>query len=567
MGSHHDPPAATNKRRQPHDTMWEAHKETMELYYLTKNYTLQDTMTHMKTHHDFDASRKMYTQRFKDWGFVKNIKRGEAKLISRERRKRGSKLTETRVRNTVLAEARVARSISRHQKKEAPGATDMPTPSNNSDIIVATPDGNSTPSTPAVLNNGSALAVTPTTDAWTPSYATHRNGWSDADMAVARPGWRNMSHDELRQLKLDASRAYADGNDGDAEHMFRDALSGFRHTAGLTDKHTLKTAYQLASLYANLSRMEDANKVLRWALDSHIKKWSLDHLRTIAHLIQVVELHHFWSEKENAVALIRVIFKSLGKYFEKGETRTAAVGDGHGDNEDESRTQVSGLEHDTSFNDEAETVVDLNLHITGVWLDFGNPTLQQLLGRLITQSEKHPEYLTMHALKARLMLLKLHKEQQQLDTAFAVAKDALPSILRVVSEQDIPLLSESLEISLELAFFYLENGNSKGCEKILSCLADKLERGIVKRHCNGQLVSAALFFELQIACRHHQRDGGGWGNSGPWFERAYMLVIGIGELKSRLGKRLEGIMNTRGLGVDGIAISQETEDFLLSILA
>lgn len=60
----------------------------------------------------------MYTQRFKAWGFVKNLKRNDARVISREMKKRGGKPSETRVRNTVIPESRVLSSIGRHQMKD-----------------------------------------------------------------------------------------------------------------------------------------------------------------------------------------------------------------------------------------------------------------------------------------------------------------------------------------------------------------------------------------------------------------------------------------------------------------
>ncbi|KAH7160975.1 hypothetical protein EDB81DRAFT_783701, partial [Dactylonectria macrodidyma] len=566
LASQRNTPAAKNNRPRLSDATWEAHKEDLRLHYLTKNKTLQETMAHMESQHEFHASRKMYTDRFKEWGFVKNLKRDAAKFISRARRKRGSKATKIQIGTTVLGEARVVRSIERHQKKENFVARDIPTLTNNPDILVATPAGNSNPSTPAGLQNDSAPAGVPITAGWTPSYATPSGAWSDT--STVRADWRNMSHDELRQLKLDAAWSYANGNVHDAEFKFRDALSGFRHRAGSTDNCTLKTAYQLASLYTHLSRMEDAKKVLQWALDSHVNKWSLDHPRTIAHLMQVVELHHSWSKNEIAVDLIREIFGPLTRCSEKEEPR-AIVADDDGDvnSENDPQTQGGGSRDDSGFNDQNETIVDSYLHLEGVWLEFHSPTTEQLLNYLITQCERHPQHLTIHALKARLMLLKLHEKKKQLDTALTVAKDVLLSILQVVSEQDgLPLL-ESLEISIELAFFYLENGSPENCEKIISWLATKLERGIAGGyHYNTNLASAALFFMIQVACKHYQRDGGGWGDASPWFERAYGLRVSLEGPGGLLAKSLENIIKTRGLGIRRLAISLELTDLSLSIL-
>lgn len=367
-----------------------------------------------------------------------------------------------------------------------------------------------------------------------------------------------MSRDDLQRLKLDAAYSYTNGNFHTAEYKFRDSLSGFRHLGGSTDKCTLRTAYQLASLYAKLSRMEDANRVLQWALESHVDKWTMDHPRTIAHKMQVVELYHSWSMGKSAVALIGNLFEALDQYSEKTGTHTIVVDD-EGDtySEQDSRNGDGDSGDDVRTNDQIETRVDSQLHLDGVWLDFHTPTMEHLLSRLIVQCEKHPKDLATHSLKARFMLLKFHEKMHQPGTALTVAKEALQTLLRIMSEQEGPPPVKVLQIAQELAFFYLEHGSPDKCERILCWLAGKLEReNPGGDHFRVDLAQSALSFIIMVACKHQQRDGGGWRDASPWFERAYSLVIGLGDPGGSLARTVEKTIKSRGANIGDYQMAQ-----------
>jgi len=122
--------------------------------------------------------------------------------------------------------------------------------------------------------------------------------------------WNNVTLADIQNLNSDGARLDKEGDNANAEIKFRDALAGFENLLSPTHEETAIAAYLLASFFANHDRMNEADKVLDWLGGNYIRRWGLNHEKTISHLLRVIELLQAWERLDDAMLLLRRILDS-----------------------------------------------------------------------------------------------------------------------------------------------------------------------------------------------------------------------------------------------------------------
>ncbi|KAF8858028.1 hypothetical protein BDZ45DRAFT_726328 [Acephala macrosclerotiorum] len=523
------------RKRRPPESEWNKYKCKIKDLYMTRDLPLEDTMELMEKEHGFCPSMKMYKQKFKLWKWSKKLPRDTAEwMLRRAHNRRNPVSNEPKDTtffwgNQVWTVDRVKQSVGRRNKVEDLAPQDGPTPS---DIVVKTPI--SIVESPHLAS--SPVCSTPSGTPWAPnaipSTAQPRN------VAFLRLRWNNLEFADVQDLKHEAARLDKAGDTINAEIKFRDALSGFEALLSPTHEETTIAAYQFASFLANQDRMKEADRVLDWLGGNYIRRWGLQHRKTVSHLLRVIELLQSWERRDDAMLLLSRVLDSwddmdsdLGP--EIVAVSTNAVQD----------TELEGIDPDVAgqvFKESSDKVeVDSQLRVVSLWLSSSAEGLEPILVRLIQQCEKYPEKLRVQTLQARCSLAKLYLRLEQQDSAIAELEMAQKLLMEILAPND-DLHWSILKTSRQLAFAYVECNNIKSCDYILERVVERLEARLEDK----QDQTAVLVIFLTEIAREYQRVLA-WQNAAPWFERALAIsLIGLGSEDERT-QRLEAALQNQ----------------------
>jgi len=92
--------------------------------------------------------------------------------------------------------------------------------------------------------------------------------------------WKGLTRSDLLAL-FDSAKSYCDqGKYRPAENLFLQAIEGYRYLVGPTYKDVTKAAYALVSLYMEMDRMADADRVIEDITLLYIKNLGYEYRRT-----------------------------------------------------------------------------------------------------------------------------------------------------------------------------------------------------------------------------------------------------------------------------------------------
>ncbi|KAK3323145.1 ankyrin repeat-containing domain protein [Cercophora scortea] len=96
---------------------WDEHREEIVYYYVTQNWSLDEVRKFMKERRGFDSSDASYRRQFKEWQVCKTVRTRELRsvAIKREIRRMAGKETRIVIRDKMIPETRVQRSLERQR--------------------------------------------------------------------------------------------------------------------------------------------------------------------------------------------------------------------------------------------------------------------------------------------------------------------------------------------------------------------------------------------------------------------------------------------------------------------
>jgi tetratricopeptide (TPR) repeat protein len=80
------------------------------------------------------------------------------------------------------------------------------------------------------------------------------------------------------------------GRANEAEDMLHQVFLGMAHVLGKTNEDTVKAAYNLADLYADSGRMDEATAMIEKVIEYHRTTYGYEDLRTQQNVLHAVEL-------------------------------------------------------------------------------------------------------------------------------------------------------------------------------------------------------------------------------------------------------------------------------------
>lgn len=109
--------------------------------------------------------------------------------------------------------------------------------------------------------------------------------------------WQGYSRTDLQEMWRTALKCRDTGKFDEAENMLSQAFVGLGHVMGKTNSDTVRAAYNLADLYAQSGRMEQANDLLEKVIQNFLETYGCKDSRTQQNTFHAIELLNSWNRE------------------------------------------------------------------------------------------------------------------------------------------------------------------------------------------------------------------------------------------------------------------------------
>ncbi|KAI0974341.1 hypothetical protein F4678DRAFT_470408 [Xylaria arbuscula] len=254
----------------------------------------------LKEQHSFKASTKLYKDRFKIWGWQKNLPAGHAHFMAEKAKKRsleegkstiftygGQSWPEDRILSSAMRAKRARTAASEIEDIETPSEISYETPM----TIADTP--------------GARIVDIEDDDFDSTSNAAKRT--------LARPRliWNGYTRASLLVRKTEALRLMTAGEYEEAENLLLEVRDGLTHIIGAASEDCTKVGYALAELYTQSDRDTEASKIIEDMTQQHIEDLGYENKKTQQHVLHCVELLNGWNRTCDAIAFLNRCWELL----------------------------------------------------------------------------------------------------------------------------------------------------------------------------------------------------------------------------------------------------------------
>ncbi|KAF1913313.1 hypothetical protein BDU57DRAFT_522148 [Ampelomyces quisqualis] len=506
---------------------WDVHRAELKKLYLEENKTLNEIMQWMRVKNSFSATSKQYKDRFKVWGWQKNLPVETAQFIVRkaDQRKRAPMHKDTTFTFGGMTWTRErAEATIKRTKKQISETIDVSTPSG---VIYQTPINVDTTSPESALTphekSGEAdeNMASSSSDEW--EYE------SDADSNALPLVWENKTRADVHALFVNARRHAQDGDAEGAERMLKTALSGYNHLLGPTHEETNKVVHTLATLYYEHDRLQDAYQLLEQSCKAYVKKVGMQDRRAYQQVLNVVELLHGWNKGDDALA-----FLARAKDLAEQQNSESNAGRHRQKNSSSAPNRRPATSHGTLLSDAAYTLsnhpqtsaeLEYGLRVARAHASTESTAVEQLLITTINQCGQDANTLAVQRLKAWAELLRLYQRSGDETAGITSYQDAHATFSDVMRRYPWQARMRNkfesfrvIEAALELVAAYVKASYlndaklmfQKCDERATQTFGDDDERTI------WTYISVGLVYQKYR----------NWEEARPWFEQALSIAMG-----------------------------------------
>ncbi|KAJ3535651.1 hypothetical protein NM208_g7047 [Fusarium decemcellulare] len=530
--------ANTRKRSKYNHLNWNAQKAELKRLYMDQDKSLPETMQIMKDEHSFEASTKLYKEKFKQWGWNKKLPVPIAEFMANkaQSRKRGDgRDTVFMYGGKVWDRSRAENTLSRSKKSRTQDSV--------SDMT--TPDGVSYKTPKALDSVEDASQTNEDTSEDSESGSGAREDVIMDDELTLPLSWNGFTRTQLLSMRREGSNLAQQGRLEAAREILTRVLEGFNYLHGAFHEESKKVAYELASLHTLMGDERDADHVLEKLTQAHIKRLGLNHKKTRQHVIHVVELLNGWNRHEDALGLLSLSNEMRQCLDAKGEPdrrrsrkrgrrsrrRMAKVRSPA--REETDAMDIDGAESEISA-DASPSNINYRLDMAHSRVAAKDAGAETLLLALILHCENSPNGLTVQNLRARGELLDLYQKLDLVAARWGAFVSTLSALDRIRESYS---WDEERYESIDVMEAYMQ------------VVANILKSGfpdIAKaQFCKVSLVAEVLFthsderavwinITIGLAIQRYM----GWDDAEEWFNRAYSGAIGWGP-KDGIVKSLE----------------------------
>ncbi|KAJ0122498.1 hypothetical protein J7T55_003011 [Diaporthe amygdali] len=497
---------------------WDTHKHHIQKLYF-ENKTLKQIRETMVRDHAFNASDKLYKNKFSEWRWQKNLSADTALFMvqkAKQRKRNFGKDTTFHYggREWPLQKAETTVSRSKRQRDE------------DHMIIVETPQG-MTYETPA------ALVLSPEKshlyNEKDENDRSDANSISDTDSEASggenmlRLTWEGHTGPEFLTLWKLALQYRDEGKVNEAEYHLERVWTGLRHISGVTNEDTNKVAYSLANLYADTGRMDKAVGLVERVIQDHVKILGYESKITQQRVLLAAEILNGWNRHAEALGMLSRSNELLGtsgldqrRSPRKAKTRRHAREKERSTGADEVSQILA-----TEFNDSDPDKISWALTVARRQVLARSENAEMLLRAIITHCEIYPNENLRQHLVARGELLALYEKLDVADqrvAAFESAMNALKQTWDLVDwDEDRLEHFEIMEASLQLIANMLKSGYKNEARRFF----EEAVELAAKTFGTTDERTIWILITIGIVVQTHM----GWSDARDWFEQAFAAAL------------------------------------------
>ncbi|KEY66009.1 hypothetical protein S7711_06917 [Stachybotrys chartarum IBT 7711] len=497
---------------------WSDNKARIQEIYIKQDKTLKETRQIMADVYGFEASEKLFKEKFKLWGWQKNLPADKAAFMVRKARQRkleAGKDTVFKFGGQEWDSDRAGSTVSRAKMRcQDNPPENVPTPQG---IQYETPVVVVTPSNASIARDDDEMQ------------------WSDTDTEdqedPATDGqdifltWEGLSATDFLAISGYAATCLKDGRVQEAENHYRRALEGLHKITGRTSEKCREITYSLATLYAESARFADALAVIEELIQGYVETLGFHAKKTQQLVLEVVELLNSWNRQDDAMMLLSRAQEILASKPDQTTKRQTAKGRARRQKMTQSREAVEGSDSvaailQTILSSHDRQPIDHGLNVARARVAAKDKAAQQILRAIISQCEKRPLDFAKENLMAHAELLKLHEHlgtAQEKYVAFQQAEAALEKTWESQLWKNDFTSFEVMEASLQLAANSLKGGYSGQAYQMFSDAADKANEVF------GFMDERTVWVSITIGLVYQTHTS--WGLAEPWFERALASAL------------------------------------------
>ncbi|KAF7519889.1 hypothetical protein G7054_g12947 [Neopestalotiopsis clavispora] len=501
---------------------WDGHKAHLQDLYLVKNNSLVETMREMKERYAFEATARVFKDKFKQWGWQKNLPAKHAhfmvhKANNRKRKERkdtifeygGQRWDSKRAKNTLTRTKKTANDDN---------VIDMDTP-------------------------GSIAYMTPTEEASTPTSSEPPEDSDDETVEVIslesedegdsqpRPkfenqnlllSWQGLSRTDLDNMWRRGQTLAEQGRQSDSEELIQRARQGMRQVLGEVHEDTTKATYNLAGLYVLQGRSNEADSIIEEVTRKHVEILGFEDKKTQQHI-----LHCISAQRRNDRDRRR-----KGSSNDKGKNALRSdLG---------SAATLSGSELPNIAENDASQI-NYYLDCATAHVQSKDNAVEHFLQAIIRQCQQYHPTLHIQYLRAWSELLKFYIAKNRVldnNQAFANANTACADVLYGYRwEADKFESIEVMEAALQVASDILKGGHSSMAYPLFLHVSERAGKtfGLVDERNIWVLITIGIVYQRHL----------GWEQAQEWFESAFAGALSAFDPKDGILLSLQRAMDKK----------------------
>ncbi|KAE9362678.1 hypothetical protein N431DRAFT_433670 [Stipitochalara longipes BDJ] len=508
---------------------WNEHKAEIKRLFLDEDKSLDETMRIMEEEHGFSPTRKQYNTKFRQWKFIKNIPGSTARWMAKKAQDRKRQGLETEF--TIGGERWDLDRIESRAKRARidmndPDIEDMSTPPG---VSYNVPGKDPEPIYDTRIKTATSMPPPPTK--WAP-----RSSMQHTSPGYLRLQWEGKNKTDLDELHREAQSLTAAGNIRDAEEHYLQVLAGYEVILSPTHDNTCAVAYELANFYANLDRMNEADKVLDWLSEKHVERWGVGHKKTRAHLIAVADMVFRWGRIEDSMTLV---LRAAENYEELVQASSSDEISSRGPQKIYRQNEIARDELKlpplnggtlAMYGDKDPVRMDYQMRVAITRAGAQERGSDALLVRLLKQAERQPEKLAVPILEARSALLKLYSSSDEY-SKYEQALDQIDSAFSKIFDSKTKRTELLLDTAVELVGQLVKAERYKHADILLQRLQLEAAKNF------GEHDNITISVLIRIGLLYQEEDR--WKDARPRFEQALAASMASNGLRNMLTQRLE----------------------------
>lgn len=336
--------------------------------------------------------------------------------------------------------------------------------------------------------------------------------------------WNGHTRSDLDAMRKRAISLEQQGRAQEAESLLLEVQEGLGHVLGPTHEDTNKVAYALANLYAERSRMSDADVLLEDMTRRHIGTWTLKHRRTQQHILHCVELLHTWNRGEDALAFMVRSKELLQTDADAKRKPTAICKKGPRIRaQAEATRQPKDAAEDllpdihSLLEDGDGSAIDQGIIMAKSHVAARDKGVEAFLREIIKHCNQNAESLPTQGLRAQSELLQLYVKLNNIDSNKAAIHEARATVLNTLAtyvwEKEKFKSIEVMEATMQLTADIFKVGFSNEAKSLFRQISQKATS---LYGCNDE---RTVWISISIGLVHQTYAG--WAQAQEWFEQAF----------------------------------------------